>query len=130
MNVWALTELSTDVPYWVAREVFLSRFDQIDFRCRDVEEIAPAYRRDWFHNLANERLGFYVPTVSAIANRTDLINGRHRLAVLLPHLHELPIAFAMQDIEPQSQECRFLQSIPKKPLAVSISFWLPDFPFL
>lgn len=128
MLVLALTNLTTDIPHWVARSVFLSHFDQADFHNREVQDVQQAYRSDWFHRLDDGSLGFYIPVASAIDRRTDLIGTRHRLAVLLPHMEELPIAFAIGHLSSVANE--FLSSIPKRPLAVSDPFWIPDLPVL
>lgn len=124
MLVFAVTNLPTDIPYWVNRSVFYSHFSQADFNCREIQEVQQKYRSDWFHRLDNGNLGFYIPVVNAIDRRTDLIN-RHRLAVLLPHMDELPIAFTSFIISPVAKE--FLSSIPKRPLDVLEPFWIPDF---
>src|SRR4029079_18588645 len=86
--------LSSDSPYWVARDAFLSHFDQADFHCRESHHIVPSYLSDWFYTPEDGTMRFCLPTVMFIAGKTQFINGRHRTAVLLPHLKELPIAFS------------------------------------
>lgn len=127
MQVVALTNRDSDQPHWITRDVFYSHFDQDDFRCRVVKNVEFTYRSDWFHTLANGTIGFYIPVVSAIGRRTDLIGTRHRLAVLLPHMTELPVAFAM-GCHLTSKAREFLESIPKRPLHTLEPFWIPDFP--
>lgn len=127
MQVVALTNKHSDQPHWITRDVFYSHFDQDDFRCRVVQNVECTYRSDWFHTLENGSIGFYIPVVSAIGRRTDLIGTRHRLAVLLPHMMELPVAFAM-GCHLTSMAREFLESIPKKPLNTLVPFWIPDFP--
>lgn len=128
MLVVALTNLPTDIPHWISRSTFLSHFDQADFRNREVQEVQPAYRSDWFYRSDDGRLGFYIPVVGAIDGRTDLIGTRHRLAVILPHMEEIPIAFATGHLS--STERDFLASIPRRLLTVSEPFWIPDLPIV
>lgn len=126
MNVFPAINCTGDKPFWVSRKVFYDRFDQADFLNREVKYVTQAYLNDWFYKGDNGRLMFYIPVVSAIGKRTDLISSRHRLAVLLSHLEEIPFAFALEHLTAAS--LAFLHSIPKRPLDVSDSIWLPDLP--
>ena len=128
MNVLALTNSAADDPHWIDRAVFFSHFDQDDFSNREVQAVRFAYRSDWFHYFDDGTVGFYIPVTGAIGRRTDLIGTRHRVAVLLPYMTELPMAFATGHLTSQAQG--FLASIPKKPLIVSRPFWIPDLPIL
>lgn len=128
MNVLALTSVTTDVPWWITREVFFRYFDQKDFLDRDVDDVQSEYRSDWLHFFDDGTIGFYIPVVSAIRTRTDLIGTRHRLAVLLSHLEELPVAFAMGHLGDEARD--YIDSIPKRALDLSEPFWIPDLPIL
>lgn len=118
--------LNSDEPYWVTRETFLSAFNQEDFTFREVLNIDYAYLSDWFHTKENTELYFSLPTVGVVSSKTQFINGRHRTAVLLAHLEEIPVAFAMDDLNPDAR--RFIENIPKRPLSLTESFFLPDLP--
>ena len=126
MLVLAEVSLPTDVPYWVNRNDFFDHFDQFDFHNREVTNVRAVYLRDWFLTDANGSVKFLIPIVSASGNRTDLIGTRHRLAVILPYLEELPFAFATGHLQADAQ--RILDAIPKRPLDMSEPFWIPDFP--
>lgn len=126
MQAFAAINAAGDQPFWVARSVFLEQFDQADFLNRDVKVVTAAYLEDWFYIQANDQRMFYIPVVGALGRRTDLIGSRHRLAVLLPHLEEIPFAFAFEHLAAESME--FLNSIPKRPLDLSQPMWLPDLP--
>ena len=126
MLVHAITNSVTDIPYWICRRTFYDYFDQADFLSRDVESVEQYYRSDWFHQNDGGTLGLIIPVVSAINRRTDMIGTRHRLAVLLPHLAEIPVAFAMGYLMKESRE--FLNQIPKRSLDVDEPFWIPDLP--
>jgi hypothetical protein len=126
MMVYAVVNQSTDIPYWFARETFYEYSDQKDFLDRDIKEVQAAYLADWF-DITSERLcRFYIPAVSAIYSKTDLMGSRHRLAVLLPYLYELPIVIATAFLSPGAQE--FLNSVPKRLLDHSQPLCIPEFP--
>jgi hypothetical protein len=127
MHVFPAINSVGDKPFWVSRIVFRDRFDQADFSNRDVKDVIQAYLDDWFYWSDDGDRMFYLPVVGAIGRRTDLIGSRHRLAVLLPHLEELPFAFAFAHLTEES--LAFLESIPKRPLDVTHRMWLPDLPF-
>ncbi len=126
MLVYVIVNQPTDIPYWFTRDVFYDYFDYHDFMDRDIENVQAAYLREWFHTTADGKECFYIPVVSVAYGRTDLIGSRHRLAVLLPHLDELPIAIATAFLTPEAQ--RFLDAIPKRQLDQSQQFWIPDLP--
>lgn len=126
MQVFAAINCQTDEPYWISRSTFYESFDQDDFRNRQVLDVTSAYLQDWFYRAGDGRLMFYIPVVGALGRRTDLISSRHRLAVLLPYLKELPFALAMGHLQGEARN--FLESLPKRPLDTSVSFWLPDLP--
>jgi hypothetical protein len=126
MEVFAQVELSSDVPFWVKKSDFYLHFDQNDFFNRDVCDVQDAYLKGWFNFYENGVVRFYIPVVSLQPGKTDLVGTRHRLAVLLPHLEELPFAFATAHLD--SADEILLASIPKRPLDLSVAFWIPDFP--
>lgn len=126
MRVFAAVNCRTDAPYWVTRDVFLQYFDQSDFESRNVIDVEQAYLSTWFYRRDDGSRMFYIPVVGAIGSRTDLISSRHRLAVLLPHLEEVPFAFALGHLE--GEELDFINSIPKRRMDLSASFWIPDLP--
>jgi len=126
MLVLAEVNLPTDLPNWVNREDFFQYFDQDDFHNREVRDVRAAYLKDWFHTSEDGSIKFLIPIVSALGNRTDLVGTRHRLAVILPYLEEIPFAFATGHI--QADALRTLESIPKRPIDISVPFWIPDLP--
>jgi hypothetical protein len=126
MLVYAEVNLHTDVPYWFTRETFYAYFDQDDFLDRDIKEVQTAYLKDWFHTTTDGNHRFYIPVVGTVNGKTDLIGSRHRLAVLLPYLDELPIAVATADFTPEAQQ--FFDAIPKRALDQNQPFWIPDLP--
>jgi hypothetical protein len=126
MEVFAEVNLPTDIPHWVTREDFYRYFDQADFVNREVQDVQAAYLKDWFHTTEDGTIKFLIPIVCTLGARTDLIGSRHRLAVLLPLLHELPIAFATRHLQADAR--RFLETIPKRPLNLAEPFWIPDLP--
>ena len=115
--------LDTDSPYWISREEFFLGFDQIDFHCRIVQDVTSAYLEDWFRTSGSKTF-FCLPTVQLVSTGTQFISGRHRTAVLLRYLKEIPIAF----------DTRFGKSAPShiamRKLDLSQPIVLPDLPFL
>jgi hypothetical protein len=118
--------LDTDVPFWVSKEVFFAFFDQRDFHFRDQAAPIAAYLADWFHTPQDGEPQFILPAVCIVGGKTQFISGRHRTAVLLPHLEELPIAFAAQP--PNREAPQVIDRIPKRRLSLSERIWLPDLP--
>ncbi len=121
-------QVATDEPYLVPRDVFLSDFDQDDLRCRDQLIIVQAYRKDWFYQEADGPLQFVLPAVSIINGKTQFLNGRHRIALLLPFLDELPIAFAMAHNERIIRDWMSTKKV--RPLNLDAWLDLPDLPML
>lgn len=126
MYVSAAVNSRFDVPYWVKRSDFYLHFDQSDFLNREVAHVQSAYLKAWFCEDEGPTIRFSIPVVSAIGRRTDLIGTRHRLAVLLPHMEELPFAFASPIMSKEARE--YLDGVPKRHLEINESFWIPDFP--
>ena len=117
---------NSDTPFWVTRNAFLEHFDQADFLCRESGAVIPAYLAAWFHKPKGGADQFCLPVVMFIAGKTQFINGRHRTAVLLPYLEELPIAFSQFNKPPQD----FLSRLNLRPLPLDQYIDLPDFPIL
>ena len=117
-----------DEPFWISKEVFSTYFDQDDFvRMRHVERVSSTYRPEWFPLVDGVRR-FQLPVVSFVSGRTQFINGRHRTAVLLDYLEELPFALAASHLGKLEQQLR--AGIPKRALELSQPIELPDLPFL
>lgn len=113
MQVFVGINLATDLPYWIKRDDFFRYFDQGDFMNREVKEVQLAYLKDWFYeDDSGAKRFFYIPVAGAIGRRTDLISSRHRLAVLLPYLEDLPIAFATAYLSTEART--YLDSIPRR----------------
>lgn len=128
MQVFSYINLPSDQPFWIPRSAFLTQFDQHDFNAyRDVANVAHAYRRDWFYK-REKRLEFILPVVSFVRDKTQFINGRHRTAVLLNYLPELPLALASILLSPNHVKLK--GAISKRPLDQAIPFELPELPFL
>ena len=118
--------LDTDVPFWVTIEVFRQHFDQEDFLFRESISIKPLYLDEWFYTPADGIRRFVLPTVQIVSGKTQFINGRHRTAVLLGYLENLPIAFSLQN--PAAKV--FLSRLPLLPLAIDKLIELPDLPIV
>jgi hypothetical protein len=128
MQVLPFVDQPDDEPFWVSREAFAAHFDQDDFiLMRDVKAVAPVYRRDWFPRIDGTEM-FQIAVVTIIGSQTQFINGRHRTAVLLPYLKELPIALATRLLTPAQRAQR--AAIPKRRLDLRIPIELPDLPIL
>ena len=128
MQVFAFVNHPSDEPFWIPREAFLAHFDQEEFvGNRAVRDVTQAYRRDWFKDGCG-RLEFILPSVSYVKDKTQFINGRHRIAVLLQHMPELPIALATYQFSPRQLCLR--AAIPSRTLDLSMPFELPGLPFL
>ena len=115
-----------DTPYWVTRDAFCKHFDQADFLCRQVENVTPSYLAEWFHTPADGIRRFILPTVQFIAGKTQFISGRHRTAVLLQYLEDLPIAFPVINRPPQN----FLIRLALRSLEFHELIDLPDLPIV
>jgi hypothetical protein len=116
--------LDTDEPFWITRDAFLRRFDQADFHRREVADVQAAYLSEWFGQSASEATFFKIPTVGLLSSGTQFVYGRHRAAVLLNCLDEIPIAFA---INPLSNLCLY-KMLDKRPLELTKEIVLPDLP--
>ncbi|OFZ97308.1 MAG: hypothetical protein A3H35_13070 [Betaproteobacteria bacterium RIFCSPLOWO2_02_FULL_62_17] len=124
MQVSVEATCATDEPFLVSRDAFLRLFDQHDFHCRDRKKVEPAYSEEWFTGVSGEIRGFLLPAVQFIAGKTQFISGRHRTAVLLPYLTELPIAFAT--INPVPEEFRLRLQL--QPLVWGAIIEIPGLP--
>ena len=111
----------------MSKSDFYAYFDQEDFALRAVRDVCPAYLSEWFCVDEHGLVRFRLSPVSAVGGKTQFVSGRHRLAVILPHLADLPIAFAFNCHLPERGK-RLLEAIPKRPLNVDVPLELPDFP--
>lgn len=128
MLVYPSINLASDHPYWISRENFLNYFDQHDFNhYRNVKCVVQAYRRDWFCQTTN-RIDFILPVATYVGDKTQFINGRHCLAVLLAALPELPIVLATRFMS--TKQMQLISNIPKRVLDLKIPINIPDLPFL
>jgi len=116
--------LKSDSPFWVTRDAFLNHFDQADFLCRESQNVIPAYLAEWFYTPGDGTTRFRLPTVMFVAGKTQFISGRHRTAVLLPFLKELPLAFSAINMPPQG----FLSRLAMRALALDEFIELPNLP--
>jgi hypothetical protein len=116
--------LDSDIPFWVTREAFFEHFDQIDFLCRKSTKVEAFYLAAWFHTPEDGITRFLLPTVQFVANKTQFISGRHRTAVLLPYMKDLPIAFSLINRPPND----FLSRVTSRPLDLQEFIELPDLP--
>lgn len=128
MLVHPFIRLPTDEPFWISRDDFVAYFDQDDFYYhRKVKSVEAAYRKDWFR-VDKGITKFEIPVVTFVGAKTQFIQGRHRTAVLISHIPELPIALVSARLSLEELRVRF--EIPKRPLAISLPIELPDLPFL
>lgn len=117
-----------DEPFWISKAVFATYFDQDDLvKMRHVERVSSTYRPEWFPLVDGARR-FQLPIVSFVSGRTQFINGRHRTAVLLDYLEDLPFALVASHLGQLEQRLR--AAIPKRALELSRPIQLPDLPFL
>jgi hypothetical protein len=114
------------MPFWVTREAFLEHFDQVDFLCRESKKVEASYLAAWFHTPEDGITRFLLPTVQFVAGKTQFISGRHRTAVLLPYMKNLPIAFSLINRPPHD----FLGRVTSRPLDLQEFIELPDFPIV
>lgn len=120
------TQLATDIPYWVAKDTFLSRFDMDDFACRDVGNVVDAYLADWFETDSSRERRFRIPPVSVHGGSTQFIGGRHRTAVLLKHLDAIPLSFDTRDMS--HSDNAWVCSVVSSRIDLSLEIDLPDLP--
>lgn len=118
--------LDTDHPFWVSKSSFNRHFDQTDFMCRSVHNVVDAYLANWFHRDAAGKRYFTLPPVSVIRGSTQFISGRHRTAVLLRHLEQVPLSFDFRHI--LDADRTWLQSVVTAPIDLSTEIALPDLP--
>jgi hypothetical protein len=93
--------LNSDTPYWIPQKAFLEHFDQEDFFYRDLKLVPASYLAAWFDTPEDGITRFLLPTVQFVSGKTQFISGRHRTAVLLPHMQNLLIAFSLINKPPQ-----------------------------
>lgn len=125
-----LPDLTTthESPFWVNRDSILEYFSQADLQCRECRTIVPAYLAEWFYTPEDGVLRFILPTVQFLSCKrtTEFINGRHRTAVLMQVLNEIPIAFS--EVHPFPKE--FLNQLSLRPLFLHEFIELPDLPMI
>lgn len=115
----------TDNPYWVTKEQFYNYFDQDDFNDeRDVRNVVNSYLNEWFYFDDDNTELFILPTVQIVSGKTQFVNGRHRTAVLLTYLQEIPIAFDQSF----NQKGIRLSNYINRPINMSTVLELPDLP--
>jgi hypothetical protein len=113
-----------DLAWWVPIQEFKKHFDQSDFHHnRKVLNVEDAYSEDWFCVGSNNEKLFELPTVCEIEGKTQFINGRHRVAVLIQHLDILPIVFTPSALE-------LLGSLNLEQIKISEGIMLPELPVL
>ena len=119
---------SHDEAFWVSKEVFLSRFNQEDFACRECLDVEQHYLDSWFYDDDGKRF-FILPVVQIVGGKTQFINGRHRLAVLLPHLDRFPVGFCFQSLgTPDAAKRQTILEWGIEPMSMNIPFVLPRLP--
>jgi hypothetical protein len=118
--------LPTDAAWWIAKSAFFEHFDQKDFLCRQIKDVTDAYLEHWFHDGPEQTRYFKIPPVSVINGKTQFISGRHRTAVLLPHLERIPLAFAMRDISDMDTD--WIRRVALSPIEPDTLIELPDLP--
>jgi hypothetical protein len=123
--------VATDKPFWVPKSTFFEHFDQNDFLCRESVDITSSYLASWFYTSADGKRRIELPTVHFVAGKTQFISGRHRTAVLLPHLDSLPIAFSLLRYdEPDDSLRKILDPMNLTPLNLEELIELPDLPIV
>jgi hypothetical protein len=120
--------LLTDRPIWVSRRAFFECFDQRDFHCRECTDVTSAYLSAWFQTPEEGITRFILPTFMWVADKTQFISGRHRTAVLLPHLDELPIAFTT--VGAVVPPLDFLSQVTLRSLSLQEAIDLPNLPIV
>jgi hypothetical protein len=130
--IQCLPELTkdSDLPFWISRTSFYKHFDQEDFLQRDAQDVDPSYLDDWFNTDIDGTKYFILPTVQFISDETQFINGRHRTAVLLSYLDEIPLAFEVSsfwDRERQDEKkLQLLHEMTPRPINMCEHINLPD----
>ena len=127
MRCRLLVNLDTDIPFWVSLESFLNNFDQNDFHMRKVQNVADAYLESWFCNDTNGNRCFIIPPVSVHDGITQFISERHRTAVLMRHLKELPLSFDSRFISETDKQ--WIDSVAFRPIDLDADVVeLPELP--
>lgn len=114
-----------DKAFWVPVDVLLAEFDSEDLKQRDVIDVVPAFHEAWFEK-TDQGNAFIPPVVQIVSGRTQFINGRHRTAVLMKHLPELPISFAFANPAVR----KWVEALNLRPIDEAEFVELPDLPTL
>lgn len=123
MKCLPYVDLETDTAFWVSKDKFYACFDQHDFNFyREVKSVTQGYLKDWFYTSPDGNKFFILPTVQFVNNKTQFISGRHRIAVLLEHLNELPFAFA----QPLDGDMAQILNIVDRRVNLNESIQIPD----
>lgn len=118
---------SHDEGFWISRDDFVRYFDATDFLKRDRVGVEPLYLDSWFYELDGKRY-FILPVVQFFQGKTQFINGRHRVAVLLQGgIERLPIAFATKTPSFSERDKDVLKSWGLEPVRLDRKFLIPDF---
>jgi hypothetical protein len=121
----------TDEPFWVPKTIFFEHFDQNDFLCRESVDVTSSYLASWFYTPDDGKRRFELPAVHFVSGKTQFINGRHRTAVLLPYLDNLPIAFSFSSYGiPDDSLRRLINPMGLIPLNLGEQINLPDLPIV
>lgn len=116
--------VTSDQGFWVKRAIFLQRLDRKDFECREVQNIEDRCLAAWFCREIDGPDRFILSAFYLEDCLFRCINGRHRTAVLLQHLDEVPISVTNADKICQ----RVLKQINLRKLDENEMFELPDLP--
>ncbi|MBU2709383.1 hypothetical protein KCM76_25555 [Zooshikella marina] len=94
MMVYPYVNLNTDIAYWISADMFNNFIDQEDFIGNRAQvNVVDGYLESWFYE-NSDRIYFILPTITIVDGRTQFINGRHRLSVLLKTMVTLPVSFS------------------------------------
>ena len=118
-----------DSLVWIRRDTILTGFDLNDLGFRESQVIQDCYLSNWFYADAQGRKCFLPPVLNVVNGSTQFISGRHRTAVLLKHLEQLPMAFAAISFA-SSADRKWLLSLSERPIEVQELIELPDLPVL
>ena len=123
MKCLPYVDFDTDTAYWVTKEKFHNCFDLHDFNhYRNAKSVKQRFLKDWFYINPNGDKCLILPTVQFVNGNTQFISGRHRTAVLLEHLNELPFAFA----QPLDGDVSPILNIVDRRVNLDELIWLPD----
>ena len=126
MRCLPAVNLDTDVAFWISKTSFFRHFDQQDFMCRNVGDVVDAYLEEWFHSDSNGSRFFLIPPVSVRHKITQFISGRHRTAVLLRHLEQVPLSFDSRFTTSDDED--WIWSIASGQIENDVHIELPDLP--